>query len=453
MIVFSKTKIYDLSKLGKIYIGRHKNNAITYSENFISKNHGEFFIQNAGMIYKDNSRNGSYLSIGSEKIELYSNSLELNSPGKIYIGDKRGPVISFVPYYSVDTAGIYLIKNKIYDIAHDYYEAIINTKNNFSPDNFKFSALCAYNTGLMEIAVLRMEQYRILRPDDHDAKINLAKIYSDSGNFKKALEIYNIIKIDSYDLYQKHEKTIKELEKFRPSGMEDPDILLTNQIIPQNSSINVKMDNFYIKGELNIHGRIITDVAKCLLIAQENIGKIFGFYPKSTLNVLLIPPSGNRKGIYNGDSIKLALDSYKLWEKPYIEVVVRHEYTHYVFSQLTKKNKELPWWWHEGFAQLFSENLTSFKKKALQEMISKIENKNKILSIMEDYPVVQQPGQGMLDSYYNISHGAAEIILNKIGYTGIKKIVEDYIKTEDMNISLKKYGLSYSSIIQELSSF
>jgi tetratricopeptide (TPR) repeat protein len=360
-------------------IGRLPENDLCLEYDFVSGSHGRITAGEGEFVYEDlDSTNGTYISTPEGDVRfIKKESVPFGKKGSIHFGRDSGPEISF--FVTADNtaddleamaeteAGVAFLEKQDFKKAFDLFENAIR-KRPFDLPAYYYAGFAAYRMEDLNGAILRFEQYRMVRPDDPGVLMALGKAYERAGKIDKARHCY--LKIVDKDPNNSDAGTrLNELPRFHEKVSSTPQEQKTAQILGNDMIATVEMHPFQVTYNVASHGRILTDLLKALKLAREHVGTMTDWFPSDTIPVTLLRRYGEATGRTGPEGIFFMIDPKHVGEKSFLTVLVTHEYAHYVLGTMTGFSPRIPWWLQEGFAQHVSQNLTPARLLDKGEMV------------------------------------------------------------------------------------
>jgi len=427
-------------------IGRLLENDLCVPSDLVSGHHGRVLFREGEFLFEDlGSTNGSLVSNGKSGNEfLRGRGVALRNEGSIHLG-RTGPVIAFSvreevprerdPFETRLESGLSHLKSGDFKRASALFESLIEERPDYLAAYY-YAGFVASRLDNLDQAILRFEQYLMMRRDDTGILMDLGKLYERKANLDKACHCYRKV-LDRSPRNQEAEARIKELTRFEP-GLSDSNLVKkTRDLLGDETMSSVEVDPFHVSYFLAAHGRILTDVMKALKIAWQEVGQVLEFYPPSPIRVSLLRTHGDVSGKTGPEGLFLTVDQDHLGERPFLEVLVRHEYAHYALGSMTCRPCRsdlpvaiqgfVPWWFQEGFSQYVSQTITPGRLSQLKGLANSgqlipLQALTKGLGDIKD--------RDLLNVAYLEAHAAVAFLIKKRGYEGVRSIIEGFKKNE-----------------------
>lgn len=347
-------------------VGRDDTCQWVYPDSYISGEHVLFEVGAAGTTIRDLSRNGTFLSMeGGKPVHLKQQSHTLSGKGSLRLGKPDGREIRF-EVIAVTESESRSRRNEIFDLAlsridegspsegASAFEQLIEMDSRFA-SAYRYAAHAHHLASHYTMALARYEQYLLFCPSDTWAMTELGKVYEMSGDTGRAANLYRQV-LAMIPQHQEASEGIRRIERLASplaaSGGQRKD---TRDLL-SGSRGEQKTRHFILSYGLAEHGRMVVDVLKYLESAYEEIGSCFDHFPRKKVPVELAlhPGEAQDHGKFSDGKISLFASSGAV-VPPSLEVAVRHEYVHFLLWSIAGNAPEIPWWMHEGLAQVLSQ--------------------------------------------------------------------------------------------------
>ena len=440
------------------FIGRNGDNALVVPVDFVSGRHGQVVFTGGCFVFEDlDSSNGSFHKI-AKSLDQFKKISKIPLSGKdavvVRLGGNTGPEISFELMQADRTpaddrkmtfeSGRSFLKSKDFKTAYALFEQFIYGH----PEDlaaYYYAGFAAAKCRNLEGAILRFEQYLMLRPRDTHVMLDLGKIYERAGRLEKAVQWYRVL-LALQPENQEATARMREIDRFNPSMAADRQNKKTHEIIGDEIVSMVSMPPFSVTYNVARHGRIINDVLKNLKSAQENVGRYIRPAFKQQISVHILRADGEVAGKAGKDGIFLILDTDQMGELPFLSVLVTHEYAHFALGVATDFSPHIPWWFHEGFAQMVSQKLTPHRLSTVSALA---EGKKMIpLSVLEKMPG-DVTDKILLEAAYLEAHTALVYMATVHGEKKMAKFVTQLARSGDRAKAFEKLGTTASGFENE----
>jgi tetratricopeptide (TPR) repeat protein len=314
--------------------------------------------------------------------------------------------------------GLELIAAENFKKAHTLFEQAISER----PQDLRayyYAGFAASRLEDLETAVLRFEQYLMLRPHDVGVMTDLGRLYERSGKWAQARRCYQRVLAWTPDSEIAGER-LKELSRFQSGLTEGVEPQSTEQLLGEDTASTVSAPPFRVTYYLAAHGRLLTDILKAFMSGLNRLARLTGWRPSEAVRVQLLCPEGEMEGSTDPQGIVLAVDAKHLGERPFLQVLVTHEYAHFHLGLMTRFSDRVPWWFQEGFAQHVSQTLTPVR---LNDMADAARESSLIpLKILERNPArVNDPE--VVRACYLAAHTAMAFMAKAFGEAGIRTFI------------------------------
>lgn len=337
-------------------------------------------MQGEEILFEDlNSTNGTYVN---DKF-IRSGKIALGHHGHIVFGMQSGPEIH---YRLTDYASARENQDNLFQKAYDYlnqsdykqalmcFEQVIE-KGVPTSAAYYYAGYAAARQDDLDTAIVHFEQYLALVPRDVQAMVDLGKLYERKGLYGKAAIRYrraNELKPGDDSILMR----LKDLDRFEP--VSDPFRVSrsTEEILGADLVEDISTHHFTVLYNIARHGRKINDILKTLEDAYQVVGGHLGIYPKDKVPVVLLTDESTLKlgdintfGTASPKGIQILVTPRSMTEKPFLDVLLVHEYVHYLLDTIIPDGKRLPWWLHEGLAQYESQNMRLDGERIISQMV------------------------------------------------------------------------------------
>ena len=372
---------FEISKETRVYkIGRLQENDLLLDFSFVSGYHGRIYLHDTSFIYEDlNSANGTYIKTpGKNEEYVQSQKIVLSDRGTICFGSSAGPEIAFSHIRGNQdilntnlneiSKGIFLLESGCSRQAFELFENKID-KDPESIDAYYYAGFTASRLEKYEDAILRFEQYLLMRSDDAGVMTDLGSVYERTGQIQKARNWY-LKAIHTGNDDGEAQKRLKELSRFQSRPRVD-----TWKVVKSAEPNSNMTNHFKVTFILEDHFDVVKPVLKNLELSFQVVGDFLDYYPVpqkgplvKRVRVELVSTDKKQSGKTDNNGIVLHLNQNSRGEKKFLEVLIRHEYSHYVLGRLTQFSHNIPWWFHEGFAQCMSQNITQGRLNYIKQL-------------------------------------------------------------------------------------
>ena len=422
-------------------IGRLPENQLCLEKGYISGRHGRIEFSEGQFSYRDlGSTNGTYLSDTTGAASFLKNEIvDLPSTGSLAFGHPNKTTVQF----AIQPAGagesmdmsdaIAALKNKQYEKAGKWFEERVATQ----PGNaaaYYYAGFCAAAVNDLSKAMVRFEQYRLLRPDDARVWADLGRIYERDGRMDEAIVCYR----NASNLLPGLAAAQQGLERLSRSGL-DPShgmhAFSTEQLVGDQPETISNIPHFTVTWYPGHH----LDILKCILKTLETgilkLRTLVGFTPKEKIPVWIQPDTGSAAGRTSSHGILLKVGGVHRRDTDFLTVLTIHETAHFALGTITGFSPAVPWWLHEGFAQQISDpidknrhhRMASLKRMATADALFPLAAlENDIVSIINgDIPnrVDAQDRAAVIDTAYLQAHAAVAYLFDRYGGSGVEKVV------------------------------
>lgn len=434
-------------------IGRLAHNDLVLDQDIVSGSHGLIAANREAFVYEDiKSTNGTFLySEGGSESFLRGEAIILPVRGRLVFGGRAGPEVSFrlaghdegMEAGSVEK-GLSALRNGDYQGAFRFFETLIGESPDYLP-GYYYAGFAASRLEDLPSAILRFEQYLMLRPDDVSVLLDLGKVYERAGAWDKAGHCYKKVAEKEPGNREAGDR-LKEIVRFKPSRADGIEKRRTREVLGGDVIATVEMIPFCVTYNLADHGRILTDLVKALKIAWQDTGDKIGFFPTGSIPVRLLGSRGEVSGRTGPEGIVFTVDQKHLGEKPFLSVLVTHEYAHYALGAMTGFSRRLPWWVQEGFAQLVSQNLSPVRLQSIAAI-----SRNACLIPLDAI----EAGLGairdkdLIRVAYLEAHSAIAYLVKHHGYECIRRIAEAIGKGEKWKQAFSAVGIDHARFEKE----
>lgn len=433
------------------FIGRLSGNDLCLKARFVSRRHARIFFSKSVFSWEDlNSTFGTTLVKKNGKQYHFKNeSVTLDAPCWIRPGDGDLTILfTFrkAPMNRTIADGKDLMDGGRYRQARDLFRDII-LKNPQDPDGYYYAGLSAYKLGDLQDAIDGFSTYLFIRKDDLAVRLDLGKVYEKIGRMDLAERCYKFI-LEKKPEHPRALKRVRNLDRHQPGTGRKGVSKKTGEIFEsQDTTVrDVQMGRYRVTYEFIAHNDTIKEVLKALEIARGDLGKILAFLPADPIRVNLEIPIGSVAGQTDREGITLSLDKAHLDERPFLDVLVTHEYAHYALGSYTDFSPHLPWWLHEGFAQHASQKLTLSRLMGMRQVLDAGELKP--LSELTDEPSEEYEDE-VLDVEYLHAHAAVEFFMEFYGHKGLRVFAKALEIRKDIDKAFKKIGTTLSRFEKE----
>lgn len=154
----------------------------------------------------------------------------------------------------------------------------------------------------------------------------------------------------------------------------------------------------------------------------------------------LLRPHKDVSGKTGPEGIVLMLDQAHLGKRPFLSVLVTHEYAHYALGSMRGFSRHVPWWFQEGFAQYVSQNLTPNRLSEIKTLL----DADRLIPLS-----ALERGMGhinerdILNMAYLESHTAVAYMVKKYHFEGFRKFIAHLREGKRMRSVFKSLGSSY----------
>jgi tetratricopeptide (TPR) repeat protein len=449
---------YEISSQDTPYtIGRLPENLLCINHDVVSASHARIVFRDNGFVFEDlNSTNGSVVCIshGNESI-LQGKSIFLSERGSIRFG-RTGPAIT---YFVRDNSqnekdnldelmktGLPYLESEDYGSALAEFENLISKHPHFVPAYY-YAGFAAAGSGELQTAILRFEQYLTLRADDTNVLVDLGKVYERTGDLAKASNCYRRA-LQARPGNREAETRMKEVTRFQPSSLKAVPKKTTRDLLGGSSVSFVTVDPFRVSYNLSDHGRVLTDVMKALKSAWQEVGDLLNYFPAAQVPVYLRRPLEDVSGRTGPDGIILEVDEAHLGEKPFLTVLVTHEYAHYVLGLVTGFSRKVPWWLQEGFAQNVSQTITPLRLYPLR-VLTEADRLFPLKVLEADLSDIKD--RDAVNIAYIEAETAVAFLIKRRGREGLRALIEALSTGEKIQSAFRCAGWDYGDFEKEWS--
>jgi len=372
---------FEISKETRMYtIGRLQENDLLLDFDFVSGYHGRIYRDNTSFFYEDlDSTNGTYIrSAGKNEDYIQNQKIVLSERGTICFGNSAGPEIAFScirdnqdilnKNLNEISRGIFLLESGCIRQALELFENKID-KDPESIDAYYYAGFAASRLEKYDNAILRFEQYLLMRSEDAEVMTDLGRVYERTGQIQKARNWY-LKAVHTGNDDGDAQKRLKELSRFPENPRVD-----TWKVVKSAEPNSNMTNHFKVTFILEDHFDVVKPVLKNLELSFQVVGDFLGYYPVSKkglpvkrVRVELVSTDKKQSGKTDKYGIVLHLNQNTRGEIKFLEVLIRHEYSHYVLGRLTQFSHNIPWWFHEGFAQCMSQNITPDRLSYIKQL-------------------------------------------------------------------------------------
>jgi len=322
-----------------------------------------------------------------------------------------------------------------------------------SASPYFYSGFLYSKLGDLDQAILRYEQYLILRSHDEKAQLSLGRLYEKKGRLKEAKARYRkVLQLNPGS--REAQDLLGDLRRYEPIATMSHPEKSTTDILGSDLIADVSTRHFNVTYNIARHGRVLNDILKILENAYQDVGKDLGCHPSQLISVAVFTSSeelkgqgsdiesigGDVAGVYGSNMIRVVVSPETLVEFPFLSVMLVHEYTHYLVDFITHGKSQTPWWLHEGVAQYESQRLTSPSEAILAELASKgawvpLEMLGQGISHLEE--------RELINLAYSEAYSLVEYLVERYGWDGIRSILSQLSKGKDMNQIFSSFGIDY----------
>ena len=432
-------------------IGRLPENNLCLESEYVTDLHGCILVQDGKIVYEDiDSTNGTSIIFQDSSEEFVKkSSVFLSGKGSIRFGGESGAEVffkvvdmqwedEFEDKFSVET-GLICIQTGDFKTAFHIFEQLVQKRPDDSSPYY-YAGFAASYLNDPETAILRFEQCLMLQPNDANVRIDLGKIYEKAGNRDKALDCYRrVLKADP--LNREAEEKLREFARFQAPTSVSSLKGKTREILKGYDVQKVEGDHFQVTYSVAVHLDILKDILKALETACQDVGRLLKYSPSEIISVTLLEPYGDVSGKTGPDGIELLVNQEILGEKPFLPVLVNHEYAHYALGSITGFSNYVPWWLQEGFSQYVSQNITHnrlINMKALAQ-----ERRPIPLSALEK-GAGNITDREVVGIAYLEAHLAVAFFIKQHGYEGLRQLIEALNKKKNINKAFTHMRLDFS---------
>ena len=447
----------------QLTVGRSRKNDLAINEEIISGEHGIIFNQERKYFYKDlNSTNGTII-ISSNRADQKIRDMQIELPisGSIFLAGTKGPKLDFSIHktdaehddesasydLSYFTKGLEAFEAKDYMTALNNFEiGIENSPEDI--DLYYFSGFAAFRLKKYHEALLRFEQYLMIRNEDSDVMTDLGKVYEKIGLTQKAVHWYHKAIKTGNNCFEA-ENQLKNIDRFDTVKNKPSVKYKTIDLLANKEPSIYKAPHFNVKYTAD-HLDILKSVLKNLEIAYKSIGDFLGVFPKDKIPVTLEPNPYEPHGITSPEGIRLYISSESVGEKKFLPVLIKHEYSHYALGVLTEFSENIPWWVHEGFAQLMSQNITPGRLHHIKGL-AKLGNLLPLDKLEQGLSDLDN--EEILRVAYFESHAAILYFNKNFGSEKMRKLFKSFTIKRSPDIAFKEVNLDYSKFQKDFSNW
>lgn len=350
-----------------VHVGRQPGCAVCVSHPLVSRTHGRFRWEGAGWVYEDASRHGTLVR---ERRGLEG--------GAEAAGDEdllRGGCLPLAAYCELVLAGEGGVRLRCRlegaeadgDPRGAYAAALaaLARRDPPVPEALRRAAECLEGLGRVREALPWAVRYGFLRPRDAGAWKLSARLHAAAGDLEGArASLSRAAALDPVD------PEVGEL-RARVAGAAPGAAALeraTAEVHGRAVPHELETRHFRIACDFAAHGRLLPDLAKALEVAAQRAAAYLGA-PRERVAVALLardplpheaPALGDRSAAAScaADGIRLYLPPGRAracHDTPYLASLALHEVVH---ALLLQASDGLPWWLHEGLAQILSQGET-----------------------------------------------------------------------------------------------
>lgn len=440
----------------QLTIGRLPDNDLCIEYDVVSGHHGRILLRNGTFVFEDfNSTNGTCIRdrYGRE-IKVKGASMPLKGEGIIVFGENRDVSVTFsletkppgqrVEKRSPANSAIAFLKAGEFEKSFELFEKQITEKPD-EPDAYYYAGFAASRLEELETAILRFEQYLLLRPKDDRVWMDLGKIYERAGRMKSALHCYRKV-AGGERLREDAQIRLKEMARFQAVAPISAADKKTREVLGEELVAAVEMEPFQVTYNVAAHGRILNDILKALKTTWQNVGTALNFYPKQTVAVRLVRPLGSTAGRAGFQGITFRVDAEHIGEKLFVPVLVTHEYAHYAMGRLTGFARHVPWWLQEGFAQHMSQNLTPLRLTGIKTLA---QNRRLIPLTALEKGLGNITDRELVNTAYLEAHSAVAFFVKRKGYEELRKLIAALKEKGSISVAFERTGQSYDRFEKE----
>ena len=424
-----------------VTIGRRSSNRIVVNDPRVSRDHAEFWLQNGRMMMRDNSSNGSLVvGEGNSGRRVHRDTMALTGRGVVYLGDENAPMLTYDSGQEADTiqilspggddeAGRADLQERyreakgayakgLYEEAGRAFQQVVDERPEATRAYF-YLASCQAETARYDEAIHNLEIFLNRHPFDVDANVMAGRLYRKSGKFKKAGERFKqayTLSFGDPDI----ERLLVELAREAPL-----ESISTTQYLGARRD-EVSSDHFVLNFEIAAHSAGVPKILKRLEHAHRQVGERLGFRPDKPVPVRLVSDRAELGssplawGAARPDGIWLLVVDETLFAMPFLAEMIFHEYVHHALERLAGSAGKVPWWLHEGLADLFSRG---FRPRSEQVSASLAESGAPTPADIINRPTLQVQDRELNAVLREAALGLAACLHDRCGDEGIAGVV------------------------------
>ena len=458
---------YMRAENNEIMVGREVDNDIVLSADFISRHHGKFIWNEDGLLFEDNSTNGTFLVYPERWVQLPKTiSEKIPDSGTLRLGPEDEENLD-LHYESND------FRSSIFSaaVAHQHAGELEQAKKLFHllttlytdfPEPYQHEAFVLERLGQAKEAIARYEESIRVGGSSRKVAANLARLLEENGDPVEAFHWYQKL-YQSDPTNSMAKQKIKALLPQLEERIED--IQRKTWRIHDFLELTAKTKHFSIKINNSKHHarRLSTKLVDMSNILEDEaypkIGEKLGQYPKEVTDVRLFGDMddfylqkgfdalqhGNfdLDGLYDLSEMSVILPRTKSLSLHKIRKTLLHEYTHRLlcFGQTPKAS--LPRWLHEGLSEVCP---ASSHIEILKEPATAIETRG-IESLSDLERLIKDFDQEAYRLFTQISARVVAYLVDRSDWKGMRGLLDDLRKGKNIEKALGKLGESGQDLV------
>lgn len=354
-------------------IGRSPENHLCIALGQVSGRHGQIEFADSRFKYRDmDSTNGTLITGSGDEQFIRNSTLTLSGSGSIGFGRPSVAAVSFeVTTFALDpsmetAAALAALNDGDYAAAGKRFEALIDIRPAYAA-GYYYAGFCAARENRLQKAIVRFEQYRLLRPDDAGVWSDLGRIYERDGSIEEAVRCF-LKALSLAPGLIPAKQGIQRLAQDLADRHNGPISRKTSRLLGTRPETLEDIPHFRVTWYPGYH----LDILKCLLKALESavavVHDVIDFFPEEKIPVWILPDDGDASGRTSARGIVLKAGSLNAREVKFLSVLAYHEYAHYALGCAAGFSHTVPWWIQEGFAQQVSDPIRQERLERLEPM-------------------------------------------------------------------------------------